>query len=530
MVALRTARRAARSGLLWGYVFGLTVASASLGYVSTYKTLSARAQFASLFASNSGLAAINGRAVQIQTVGGYTVWKCLMFLAIAGAIWGLLLATKLLRGEEEAGRWELLLAGRTTRRGATAQAIAGLGAGVGTLWVVTAAIAIIVGHTAKVHIAVGAEMFFALTLVAVPGVFVAAGALTSQLAATRRQAAGFAGVALGVCYALRMVADSASGLGWLRWTNPLGWVEEVNPLTAPRPVALMPVLALIVGMSGLAIHLAGRRDLGASVIPDRVMSRPHTALLSDSFTMAVRLVRPTVLGWVAAIGATGLLMGFIAKQGGKALTSSSGVEHAVSRLGLHGGGVAVYLGFTFLVVAVLVALLGAGLIAAARAEEVDGRLDHLLVRQVSRWSWLVGRWALAAGAAALAGLLAGLAAWLGAASQGAGIGLSSLLGAGVNVVSPTLCVVGAGVFVFGVWPRATNAVAYGVLAWGLLIEIAAGAFSSNHWLLDTSVFHQMASVPAVPVDWASTAGGMGTGVLAALLGLVAFQRRDITSE
>ena len=48
---------------------------------------------------------------------------------LLGAVWGLLTSTRLLRGEEDGGRWELLLAGRTTRRRAAAQALAGLGAG-----------------------------------------------------------------------------------------------------------------------------------------------------------------------------------------------------------------------------------------------------------------------------------------------------------------------------------------------------------------------------------------------------------------
>ena len=125
VVGVRTAARAIRSAALLGYVFGLTVASAALGYASAYKTPGQRNRFAALFGSNAGLAAITGPAREIQTVGGYTVWKCSMFLAIAGAVWGLLTSTRLLRGEEDAGRWELLLAGLTTRRRAAAQATEG---------------------------------------------------------------------------------------------------------------------------------------------------------------------------------------------------------------------------------------------------------------------------------------------------------------------------------------------------------------------------------------------------------------------
>jgi ABC-2 type transport system permease protein len=62
-------------------------------------------------------------------VAGYTAYHVIGVLGIIGAVWGLLAATRLLRGEEEAGRWELLLAGRTTRRRAAAAAIAGLASG-----------------------------------------------------------------------------------------------------------------------------------------------------------------------------------------------------------------------------------------------------------------------------------------------------------------------------------------------------------------------------------------------------------------
>ena len=62
-----------------------------------------------------------------------------MSLMILGAVWGLLTGTRLLRGEEDQGRWELLLAGGPRRARATGQALAGLGAGVAVLWALTAA-------------------------------------------------------------------------------------------------------------------------------------------------------------------------------------------------------------------------------------------------------------------------------------------------------------------------------------------------------------------------------------------------------
>ena len=105
-----------------------------------------------------------------------------------------------------------------------------------------------------------------------------------------------------------------------------------------------------------------------------------------------------------------------------------------------------------------------------------------------------------------------------------------MLGAGISMVAPGLCVLGTGVLAMGVWPRATSVASYGVLAWSLLIELAGGFFSSSHWLLDTSVFHHLAAAPAVSPDWASVAILVAVGAAAAVLGGLAFTRRDLAGE
>ncbi|HEV2377633.1 MAG TPA: hypothetical protein VGS19_36415 [Streptosporangiaceae bacterium] len=527
VVAVTTARRATRSGALWGYIFGATVASSAWSFATAYKTVLERSRLAVLFAHNTGLAAINGPARDIQTVPGYTVWKSFMFLAIVGGVWGLLTGTKLLRGEEDAGRWELLLTGQTTRRGAAGQALAGLGAGLAVLWLLASVITVVVGRLPKVGLAPGPSLFFVLTLVTPAAVFLAAGALASQLAATRRQAAGYAGAALGACYALRMIADSGTGLAWLRWVTPLGWAEELQPFTAPHPWALAPIVGLVAVLCGLTVYLAGRRDLGASILPDRATAKPRTWLLSGPVGLAMRLTRPAVLGWAVAISAWALVLGSIAKQGGSVMTASSSFEHFISRVAAPGNGASVYLGFTFLTVAWLVAFIAASQVSAVRGEEAEGYLEHLLVRPVSRWSWLAGRAGLALVVLVVSGLLAGLFTWFGALSDNAGVGLASILGAGLNVVAPAVCVLGVGVLAFGVWPRATTVVTYGLLTWSLLIQLVGGFFSSDHWLLDTSVFHHMTAAPAVSPDWTSAGALVAVGVAAALAGGVAFGRRDL---
>jgi len=520
-----TAYKAARSGVVWGYIFGAVVASSALSYSSVYKTQAQRDHVASLFGSNAATAALAGPGINLQTVAGYTAWKTLLTLAIAGGVWGLLLATRLLRGEEDAGRWELLLSGQTTPRRAVGQVLAGLSVGLGALWTVSALIIIVVGHSSKVGFGVTESLYFALAAVTGAAMFLGIGALASQLAATRRQAAGYAGVVLGVGYAIRMVADSSAGLGWMRWLSPLGWIEELKPLTHPDPLALLPIIGLTVATSALAVHLAASRDLGASVLPDRSVAPPHTRLLSGPIALATRLGRPALLGWWTAVALTSLLLGLITKAGSELLSSSSSIEHLAERLGATGS--EAYLGYVFIIVAILVALVATGQVTAVREEEAEGHLDNLLVRPLARRPWLVGRVVLAAVFVVLAGLLAGLFSWLGATSQGAGVGFAALVGAGLNIAVPALFFLGVGIATFGLWPRATTSVTYGVFAWSILVELVGGVGGIFPRLLDTSVFHQMAAAPAVSPNWTANAVMLGIAVAAAAIGIVAFARRDL---
>ncbi len=521
-----TARRAGRSGVVWGCIFGISVASSALSYTKLYKTPAQRHALAATYGSNHATAALFGPGPQLQTVAGFTVFKSGMTLMVLGAVWGLLTSTRLLRGEEDEGRWELLLTGQTTRRGATGQALVGLGAGAVILWALTAGITMLIGREAAVSIAVRPAAFFAVTLVATAVMFLAIGSVTSQLAGTRRQAAALAAVVLGVSYALRMIADAGVGLHGLIWASPLGWVEELRPLTDPHPAVLLPIAGLTGVLALVACDLAGRRDVGTGMLGDRVRPRHPSRLLVGPTGLALRLTRATVIGWWVALATAGLLYGLIAKSAGSTIAGSS-VHTVFSRLGAAGSGAQAVLGVCFVVLAALVGFVGAGQLVAARAEESSGRVDLLLVRPVSRWQWMGGRLLLAVVILVVSGAVAGLFAWIGAASQHSGVGLGTLLAAGINVVPPAVVVLGIGTLAFGLVPRATSAVVYGYLGWSLLVVLIGGIGTTDHWVLDTSVLHQMASAPAVAPHWTANAVMVLAGSVAALLGVAAFRRRDV---
>ncbi len=526
VLAGQVARRAARSGALWGLIFGFFIFVQTHAYISTYKTQASRDQLARAYGSNMAMNALLGSERAVNTVAGFASWRFVGILSVLGSIWGLLTATRLMRGEEEAGRYDLLLAGQTTRQRAGGQALAGLGAGLLALFVLTALGAIVTGRSPSAGFSLGQCLYFSVTLVAGAAMFLAIGALASQLASTRRRAAAMAGVVFGMAYALRMVADTNQGLHWLMWLSPLGWVEETRPLTHPNPVALLPVLVLLITVSAATLHLADTRDVGAASWPGRDSSKPHLALLGGSAVLAARLMRPVALGWLFAVAGFAVLIGTTAESSAHDATGSQGIQQAIGRLGGHSSLVADGLGLTFLILALLIALISAGQITAMRTEEADGYLENLLVRPVSRTSWFAGRLGLSCLLLITAGVLAGIGAWAGAASQHSGVRFWSLVTAGLNVVPPGLFLLGLGALVFGAWPRLTSAAVYGYLAWSFLVEFAGGVVHTSHWLLDTSIFFHMVPAPAASPDWSSMAVITGLGILGAVLGGILLFRRD----
>src|SRR5262249_19011392 len=188
-------------------------------------------------ATLQSFAIILGQPFHAETLAGFTVWRVTVIIALIGAVWALLTSTGLLRGDEDDGRWELLLAGPVTKLRAATEALYAFGAALGVMFVLTAVITLAAGGLPGANFGFVESVLFAITLVCGAAMFLAVGSLASQLAATRGQAATLAGALLAVSFLIRMIADASRGLGWMRWLSPFGWVEEIHPLRGFQPIA-----------------------------------------------------------------------------------------------------------------------------------------------------------------------------------------------------------------------------------------------------------------------------------------------------
>jgi ABC-2 type transport system permease protein len=521
-LARRAFRDARTRTIAFGYLFAVIAYIQPVGYHDAYPTLSSRLAFAHSFADNKAIRLFYGVPHNLLTVSGYTAWRVGGTLAIFAAVFGLLAAVRALRSEEDTGRMELVLAGSVARGTVYLSAMAAIAAGVLILGLAEFAGLVLAG------LPVGGSAELALATASVVPVFVGVGALTSQLASTRRVALELGGAAVGLFLALRVIADTSAGAGWLRWATPLGWAEEVRPFTGAHPIVLALPVAATVLLLVAASRIAAGRDIGTGVLPSRESAEPRLRLLSSPTAQALRSERASLIVWLSSVGAFAYITGVIAKSTSTAGISKS-LQHEVAKLGT--GSIVTptgYLAFVFIFFVLAVSLFVCAQIGAARHEEADERLETLLSLPVSRRRWLGGRLVLAVAGATAISLTAGLLTWAGAESGGVSISLAGMLEAGANCLPAALMFLGIAALTYAILPRASTGLSYGLVTVAFLWDLFGSLLSVPKWLVQATPFAHVGLVPAQPFRAAAAVIMLGIAVSSALAATWIFQRRDLT--
>jgi polyether ionophore transport system permease protein len=531
VVARFVGRGVSRSAAVVGFYFGVGVASTAIGFVRTYNSADALAQLVATYGNNASMSALMGTPHAIDTVNGVTIWKMLMFMCIAAAAWAIAVSTKRFRGEESAGRLELFLSGQAGAKGVAVNTLAGVGFGILVMYVMTAVITIAVGRMHDIGFSVSASLFFALAAAAAAAEFAAIGALASQLAPTRRRAAGIAAFFLAASYLMRGIGDAAPSLHWLTDLSPLGWIERLRPLTGSDPLWLLPIIGFVTVISILTVYLAGKRDLGSAILPDKDTAPPRTRLLNGPLGLTVREARNSAIAWLATIAVIGTIFGTVAKSAGDVVSASPSLSDFIKNLAqVKLAGASTYLGLLFLIFMTMLMAFAAVSVGAVREDEAEGFLDNLLVRSVSRVRWLGSRLLVIVSSVVLVGLTAGVFTWIGTASQQTGIGVGKFIAAGLNAIAPALFIVGVGILVIGIKPRWTSIVLYTIIGWSFLLQLVGPSLKLNHWILDTGVLYHITLAPATDPRWGAVGIMVFAGAACAVLGGFLFNRRDLVGR
>ncbi|MFC7363335.1 ABC transporter permease [Nocardioides astragali] len=464
------------------------------------------------------------------TVGGYTMHRDGLTLAVLAALMSVFAVVRHTRQSEELGREEMLGAGVVGR-------YASIGAAV---IVALAANLVLAGLLGLGMIVAGQPVTGSLVAgisIALVGVaFTGVAAVTSQLASTTRGATGLAAAALGASFLLAATGnmlgtvDSAAlrvTSAWPAWLSPIGWSQQMRPFADNLwwPAGLS-ALALGLLTSG-AVLLAGRRDVGRGMWPERRgAARARPSLLSPS-GLVWRLQRGALLGWAIGLVGFGLVFGALSEQIG-------GLEGAATEWYAAFGGDADLLGAYWAsmmqVAGLAVAAYVVTLLLRLHHDEAQGTLEPVLGTAVSRLRWLS---AYAVNALVGAALLVLLFAVAMVIAGGMVLGdtpslLRDLVGAAL-VQLPAIAVLGAAVLALVMLlPRWSVGLSWVLVVFAIFVGPMFGpSLGLPSWLMDLSPFSHVPNAPAVSISPGPVVALVA--VCAALAGVatLAMRRRDL---
>ncbi|MEW1921402.1 ABC transporter permease [Pseudarthrobacter oxydans] len=468
-------------------------------------------------------------------VGAVVFFQGYAFTAVLAGLMSTFLVVRHTRSDEELGRAELLGSVPIPRAASLAA----------TLLLGTAANLVLAVFVAGAFIAAGLPAAGSAAAGAAVGsvgiFFVALAAVAAQALPSGRSANGAAAGLVGVAYLVRGIGDALGtpsadllhvASAWPSLLSPIGWGQRTRPFTSPDLAVLLVPLAAAAVLTALAVVIRRRRDVGASLLPERV-GKERAGVGGQSFVgLAWRLQRSTLAGWCVGAAALGAVAGVLSPMASETVSSIAPLRELIARL--------VPGGQTGLIDVFVTALLGmAGVFAAAagiqavlrmRAEEAEGRAEILLSAPVSRARWLGANLFVASVSAAVVSTTAGTAAAVGLAVSETSDGPAwSLVPAALAHVPAALVFAAAAAVAFALAPRLSILVAWGVLAVAIVLGEFGELFGLPAWLQDASPFRHSSAMPVESFNQAGAVGLLLVAAAGAALAAYFLRRRDLAA-
>src|SRR5438552_7022042 len=306
----------------WGIGMGLVVVSPMASVAALVTTPQARAQLASLAASF----AWNADVVAVDTIGGYATFKIGIFIFLI-AVWPLLAASRMLRGEEDRGSLDLLLSLPRLRLDVALEKLAAMWTALLAMGLLIGLLTFAGGQKFGGDFSLGDGLLFGLNLALLCAVIGGVALLISQFTQEGGTAAGWTAGLLLLFIVLDMVHRVIPTSEWISRFSPIYYYNRSKPLvpsygTNAGAMLLLLVLALV--LSGAAIWLSARRDVGGTVPLPCWLRRPaHTASralpagdwsLRSVYARSLGLIAMPAIWWTVGIAGFAGWMIFAVQQ------------------------------------------------------------------------------------------------------------------------------------------------------------------------------------------------------------------------
>ncbi len=527
----------------WGVGMGLLMYAVLSAVPSLVTTAAARASLVSLAASFAWLA----EPVQVDTPGGYATWKY-GFTILVMALWPLLVGSRMLRGEEERGSLDALLSLPRGRGRVTLEKLAAMWTALLAMGLIIGLLTFVAGTRVEGGINLGDGLIFGLNLALICGVFGSIALLISQFTQERRTASGATGGLLVLFIVMDMVHRVFPEGEWISRLSPVYYYNLSKPLVpnyGTNVGALLVLAALSVVLSGAALVLFVRRDVGGVVALPRWLRPPERAVRPDQalpvnawslrsiYTRSLAKIAVPTFWWTLGMAAFAGFMIVVDKQTVKQLQSllesSSYLKDLITKVG--GAEVGMSTSILSAIYVIMPLLLMTFAVTQANrwaADEEEGRQELVLSTPQSRLAVLLGQFGAVATSTVIIAVVTLVVAVLSSAATGLSLDQGNLAAATLSIVPLALLMAALG-YLFAGWLTAavdTGFLSFLLVIW-FFITFIGPELNWSDAVLHLSAFYYYGTPLEHGLPVADTLGVLAVAVVALVLASVRFVRKDI---
>lgn len=508
----------------WTVTLAVLSVSIASSWDRLYPTAQSRLDLAHTLALDPALTAILGPVFDPLSTGGLTAWRSVAGYLLVFGLVSSFVVVRHTRALEQEGQSEIIAGGAVGRA-------ALLGAGV-TIGCIYGLVFGVIAASALTAMGVGLSgaLAYSATIAFGAAVYCGVAALAAQFARTSRGANGLSGLVLGITFVLSAYGNGEPSASALIWLSPFGWAEQTRAFADERWWLLVLEIVVAGVLIALAMRLAQRRDLGASLVSARAGRDRARAWIRGPIALAWRLDRSWLLGWVVGSAALGAVEGVLLASSVDTVQNNPAMVKLIARLG--GSGI---LADSFLVVMVgMFALVASGYgistVLRLRSDETSTRAEQLWSAPITRVHWASGHVSTAFVGASILSAIAGLA--LGASYGVAtgdlgGMAVRGLLAALVQLPA-TWVLIAIPSLLLGVRPAWMSA-GWIVLAWCVLVGWFGAILGLPDWASSTSPFGHLPSWPGQQMRWLPEIILTLVAMVGVAVGAMALRRRDLPS-
>ncbi|MDQ2884460.1 MAG: ABC transporter permease subunit [Chloroflexota bacterium] len=525
--------------LAWGLGLGVLMAAGLAEATPT--VIAAFANLATLFR-------FLGDPYAIQTPEGFITFRWMgAFLPLLLSFWPILVGARLVRGEEERGTLDVLLATPQTR---TRLLLSKVGALASALILIAVLFALgTVAGEARLgggHIAMLRALLAGLNLGLLAFFFGMVALLLSQLTISRGVAAGWtSGLLL-----LTLLLDSTGRLvngSWVQYLSPFYYYNLNRPLIPSfpdQPVAVLLLLGLSLLCLGISLVLFTRRDIGRAAFSWQRKQAFNNQQALHSLgraerafsTRNVSLHTLSEQGWPAFWWLFGvvvlcvycLLLALYIQQPFDKLVQETPLLQQLLFDTPTNTNTALLGTFLFTFMPALVAIFALVLALKWSEDLENGRLELIFSTPQSRIRVLLERFGANALVLLPAPVLTWLAITIGAQLAHLSVDQGRALAASFNMLPMALITIS---LVYALAGRIRYNALLGILVAYLVLsfveELLEGMIQFPAWLMSLSIFHLYGNPVFLGMNWNNFLGMTAVAAILLLLGLVQFRSADI---